>query len=502
MALSFRPLRALPLFLLPLAGGHLCAQVSVVESQRVFEAQSSTLDKFGHCVALEGDWGLVGAYGKFGAEGRAHFLRRSGTSWLLDQEVSAALPLAGAGFGWDVALAGTSAFLSAPFGSSASGIAGQVHVFELGPGGWSQTQVLTASDGQLGNDFGREIAAAGDVLVAGVPNHQVGTEFFAGASYVFRRTPAGWVEEQKLLSGSVDLNDQFGEAVATDGVRILVGENHDQQQAHHAGAAYVFVHDGTQWVQEAELFSSQPGVAHDFGSAVAIEGDVLAVSSRQNQGLFGGLADFVELYRREASGWHFEQLLQPQSSSAADLFGWTLDLDGGRLVASRPASDIHQFHFDGSQWVEVQRWIADDPMDGSVGINVGRDVALSGDTLFGGGRHGDASGFTTGALYVYAESELALDALPDEGAVGQPLELRTGGGLAGTPTGLFVTQVGGLPLLAPLAPSAGLFDAQGVHAWTFQPPAALAGLSVGLQAVGLWNPSSLGVSNELIVAFF
>ena len=57
-------------------------------------------------------------------------------------------------------------------------------------------QMLTASDGELGDEFGVDVSVNGNVLVVWVPGNRT------SSTYVFEREGVGalWTQQQKLIS--------------------------------------------------------------------------------------------------------------------------------------------------------------------------------------------------------------------------------------------------------------------------------------------------------------
>ena len=71
-----------------------------------------------------------------------------------------------------------------------------------------------------GDRVGDDVAVDGDVLVVGAPSRgSIG----AGTATVFRHDGAAWIEEQTLAASDGTPGDRFGEAVAVEGERIVVG---------------------------------------------------------------------------------------------------------------------------------------------------------------------------------------------------------------------------------------------------------------------------------------
>src|SRR5690349_20279044 len=90
-------------------------------------------------------------------------------------------------------------------------------------------------------------------------------------------------QQAYVKASNTDPIDNFGQSVAVSGDTMVVGApgedstatgvNGDQSDnsAAGSGAAYVFVRQGTNWVQQAYLKASN--VALDFGRSVAVSGD-------------------------------------------------------------------------------------------------------------------------------------------------------------------------------------------------------------------------------------
>ena len=74
--------------------------------------------------------------------------------------------------------------------------------------------------------------------------------FSSGSAYVFVRDGSNWVQQAKLTASDLLFGAEFGQAVAISFQTIVVGA---LSAAVQAGAAYVFVRDGTNWVEQAKL---------------------------------------------------------------------------------------------------------------------------------------------------------------------------------------------------------------------------------------------------------
>ncbi len=111
----------------------------------------------------------------------------------------------------------------------------------------AQQAYLKPDDADIGDSFGRWVAASGDTVVVGSPG-----EKSTGAAYVFVRTGAGWSQEVYVKASNTDPGDDFGTSVAVSAGVIAVGAPSEESNANgvngnqadnshpFAGAAYAF----------------------------------------------------------------------------------------------------------------------------------------------------------------------------------------------------------------------------------------------------------------------
>src|SRR6185369_11837581 len=92
----------------------------------------------------------------------------------------------------------------------------------------------------------------------------------AGATYVFARSGTNWSQQAKLIGNDTAGGDLFGSSVTISGDAVAVGapaKNYPTGST-NAGAAYVFVRNGTNWTQQGKLLAASGRAFDSFGSAV------------------------------------------------------------------------------------------------------------------------------------------------------------------------------------------------------------------------------------------
>jgi hypothetical protein len=264
---------------------------------------------------------------------------------------------------------------------------------------------LTASDGAKGDAFGHSVSISGDTLVIGAA-YEDGDEPNSGSAYVFRHNGSDWVEEAKLtISGGV-LDDQFGWSVSISGDAVAVGARHRDANEPDSGSAYVFRYDGTVWVEEAKLTAFDGAVDDLFGHAISIFGDTVVVGSRRDDNVNGIDAGSAYVFRYDGNGWVGEAKLAAFDGAEDDEFGYSVSVLGDAIAVGAHGDDdkedgsgsAYVFRYDGSDWVDEAKLAAS---DGVARDAFGRSVSFSGDTLVIGASNGHVNGAWPGSAYVF-----------------------------------------------------------------------------------------------------
>jgi len=275
----------------------------------LFSPMAEPNGRFGEAVAISGEWAAVGAPGELGGAGAVHlFHRECGPPGACTWEWVARLTPQEAApndrFGAALALDGTRLVVAAPASDLASPEAGALFVFEEaggaggagGTGGtWTQIQTLTAgASAPPYAGVGSCVALAGTVAVAGSKSANLAWLFELDEAAAGGAGGAGGGESALFGPAQVLSNPdagQFGAAVATDGVRVLIGAPGSSVTAIKSGAAYLFAPppggSGTgEWTQSALLAPVGYTLFASFGTSVALDGKTAAIGATgQNAGV-------------------------------------------------------------------------------------------------------------------------------------------------------------------------------------------------------------------------
>ncbi|MBN2501664.1 MAG: sortase [Anaerolineales bacterium] len=207
-------------------------------------------------------------------------------------------------------------------------------------------ETLVPKDAGVSDDFGYSVAISGDTAVVGAPYEDPtdGDDLLsnAGAAYVFVQQGNQWVQQAKLVAKDAEAGDNFGISVDIYGSTIAVGavgkevDNGGDELDENVGAVYIFTRTGDTWDQQAKLV----GAAEDdnFGVSVALSGSTLVVGADFHDPL--GIPDTGKAYVfiGKFNYWYEQAQLMPQFPSVGDHFGHAVDIDGDTIVVGATKS--------------------------------------------------------------------------------------------------------------------------------------------------------------------
>lgn len=292
------------------------------QETKLYAGDGEDGDRFGQAVDIEQDVVLIGAaYDKINGvalRGSAYVFAHDAGTWALETKLYEESPGDVKTFGSAVSIDNGAFLIGAP-GSDTH--AGKAFVYRQTGSVWNRTAVLTASDADQLDYFGRSLCLDDRYAVIGANgNADMGT--LTGSAYIFYLDPTTntWGEQAKILPADITQGAQLGESVYLSGDTALLGAFN----APTYGAAYVYVRSGTTWSQQARL---EPDNIHTsirgFGEGVAIQGDRALIGA-------GGMGTVGAAFFFERSGTTWTQVSKIVASDGvpADHFGHAVALDG------------------------------------------------------------------------------------------------------------------------------------------------------------------------------
>jgi hypothetical protein len=134
---------------------------------------------------------------------------------------------------------------------------------------------------------------------------------------------------------------QFGSAVVIDGDTLAVGAPYEGlNEGNGPGAVYVFARQGAGWSQQQRLAASAAQDGDLFGIALALSGDTLIVGAPKAGPEHAGTVHvFANTGTSMSTPWVEQALLQPPNLESGDLFGDGVALSADTLVVGAPNDD-------------------------------------------------------------------------------------------------------------------------------------------------------------------
>ncbi|MEE8153836.1 MAG: hypothetical protein V3T53_02625 [Phycisphaerales bacterium] len=232
----------------------------------------------------------------------------------------------------------------------------------------------------------------------------------ASVMFATAQTSLGQCEIDKLSAAEGLAFDEFGTAVAISGDVLVVGAPEHDENGSGSGAVYVYRFDvnglGT-WAQEVKLLPSDVQTGDRFGRSVAVDGNVIVIGAYRDDDN-GNNAGATYVFRYEGSMWREEAKLLASDGAPGDYFGYSVAIHGSVAVAGA-YRDSDNGAVSGSAYVfrfddDSGGWLQEAKLlasDGTAYDVFGRAVAVSADRILIGAPEYPNVGPAAGSAYVF-----------------------------------------------------------------------------------------------------
>lgn len=342
---------------------------SWVETVKPLPGNCTVEDYFGEAVAISGDTAIIAAQGddvgSYANQGAAYIFERTGTSWNLVKTIAASDGIANDFFGSSVALSGDTAIVGAysnDVGPNAN--QGSAYVFVRNAGGvnnWGQVKQLTASDGSAEDWFGWSVGIDGDSIIVGAFLDDVGGNNVQGSAYIYERNSGGtnnWGEVKHLFASDGAALDNFGSAVAVSGDTVVVSSFLDDVGANgNQGSVYIYERNNGgagNWGEIRKVTASDGAPGDEFGVAVAIDANSLIVGAFTDDTGSNNNQGSAYVFDRNTGGpnnWGQVKKLIASDGAAGDYFGVSVGISGDAAIVGSQSDQIGSNDYQGSAYV-------------------------------------------------------------------------------------------------------------------------------------------------------
>ena len=251
-------------------------------------------------------------------------------------------------------------------------------------------QMILPSNPSVNAEFGFDIDVDGDSLIVGAPKAQSGTEGGPGAVYIYVRNGSSWIQQARLDYPDGPGLHGFGETVGISGDTAVVGSRLTTiGSTQSRGAAYVFVRSSGVWTFQQRLSPPLTEPGFGFANSVAIDGDII-VAGAKNFAVNGSETGSGYIFSRLGTVWSMGPKLTDLDGSLPSQFGfgWSVAISGDTVVVGVPFGWVGNPP-QGRGVAVVFRysggvWVRESrvvALDGVADDRFGIDVAIDGNTL-------------------------------------------------------------------------------------------------------------------------
>jgi hypothetical protein len=340
----------------------------IVAQANLTASDGAVGDEFGSSVAVSGHTLVAAAPGhknsSSGGPGALYVFSDSSGHWTRTAELT--FTGSEVGFASAVAISGSTIVASAPDAGTAA--QGALIVFSDKSGHWKQVAELTASDAVAGDHLGQySVAIQGKTIIAGEPEHKVGTVAGQGVVYVFDEPASGWhttsTYSAELTEPHGALDDSVGWSVAISGNTIVAGAPAPFEEDGHQSALFVFAKRSGHWKETAKLQPRGTPAYDDAGQAVAIHGDTIASGAAQT--------DTLTVFHYAGGKWKqtaslFYTQCDPAECLTDNSLGNAVGFDGSAILATADDESakgdflgaVVEYREISGKWREVARELA------------------------------------------------------------------------------------------------------------------------------------------------
>jgi alpha-tubulin suppressor-like RCC1 family protein len=267
---------------------------------------------------------------------------------------------------------------------------------------FTELSTLYPIDGLSSTYFGQSISTDGRFMIVGTPAEATNGSG-SGAAYIYARSGNSWIFQYKIFASDAEPSDNFGSGVAISGNLAIVGAHMEDSGGSNAGAAYVFANTSANiWIEQAKLTSDLPNANAQFGRDVGISGNQVIVSAH-NDGTLGTLAGAAFIFANTSGNqWVQQARLNANDNSTYDYFGTDVAFSGNRvLIGARGEEAAYIFaNTGGNSWIQTAKF---EPNDQITNDQFSMFVALSGNVALISSPVHDSAATDGGAVYVYAK---------------------------------------------------------------------------------------------------
>lgn len=310
-------------------------------------------------------------------------------------------------FGWSVSMKGSRHLaVGAPYNDDNGSSAGQVRVFALEQGLW--TQMGQDIDGEYSGDYSGYSVSMGDTATVAIGAYgNDGNGSSAGHVRVYSWSPldTSWVQKGADIDGEY-YSDYSGRAISmSDGQTVAIGAYGNDGNGNSAGHVRVFRWNGSAWVQKGLDIGGS--YSYDYaGYSVSMPDSNTVAVGAYGSDYAGTYAGQVKIYKWNGSNW-IQKGLAINGEASNDYSGYSVSMaDSNTVAIGAPYNDgngSYSGHVRIYEWKDSVWTQKGTDIDGEAPYDYFGNAVSMGDanTLAVGAYGNDGNGTSSGQVRIY-----------------------------------------------------------------------------------------------------
>ena len=234
--------------------------------------------------------------------------------------------------------------------------------------------------GLQSGSFGAACAVSGDYAVVGAYSDSVGTNYYQGSVYVFKKMNGNWMLQTRLVASDGAAGDNFGVCVSIDGGYIAIGSTDAYNAASvRTGAVYIYKLNGAAWDQHQKLTVADAGLKY-FGISLHLQGNMLIAGS--SAATVGINVEQGAAYVFAISGnlWALQKRLLANDGQANNRFGTSVAINNNDIIVGSNGA-AYVFIKNGNLYSFQQKLLSNSQSNITLfgcSVSISNDVAIIG----------------------------------------------------------------------------------------------------------------------------
>lgn len=323
--------------------------LEITEKDKKLPDNTTQYGRFGYCVAINKNFLLIGAPYEYvpinGVIGSAFIYTYDGKSWGQRHRLTPPEPHVYDGYGMSVAITDTLIIIGSPFDDEKGINCGAIYIYSLSNKKWIFDTKLTPEDGEGGYQFGYSVTVSKSGTIA-VGSPALDEKELDGTVYIYTKENGSWMLKTKLKAHDGVKADEFGFAVDINGNSLAISAHWKNSDVLDSGVVFMYNNVNDEWIVDSVILPPMPtNIRHRrnfkdkrrFGTSIDIGDEYMVIGSPSERSILGGA--FV--YKKVGKIWIFYESLKQreQKLNEFNFFGRSVSIDREIIAVGSPTTN-------------------------------------------------------------------------------------------------------------------------------------------------------------------